>query len=86
MEYDFNQDYYLNDNSQESDGDSITIDNNDYEDYSEEFPNEENQNENKQQLNEKENSKEKQRKSQKNKSTNKVEKIKNLVICKPKTT
>ena len=25
MEYDFNQDYYLNDNSQESDGDSITI-------------------------------------------------------------
>ena len=67
MEYDFNQDYYLNDNSQESDGDSITIDNNDYEDYSEEFPNEENQNENKQQLNEKENAKEKQRKSQKNK-------------------
>ena len=67
MEYDFNQDYYLNDNSQESDGDSITIDNNDYEDYSEEFPNEENQNENKQQLNEKENTKEKQRKSQKNK-------------------
>ena len=67
MEYDFNQDYYLNDNSQESDGDSITIDNNDYEDYSEGFPNEENQNENKQQLNEKENAKEKQRKSQKNK-------------------
>ena len=67
MEYDFNQDYYLNDNSQESDGDSITIDNNDYEDYSEEFPNEENQNENKQQSNEKENAKEKQRKSQKNK-------------------
>ena len=67
MEYDFNQDYYLNDNSQESDGDSITIDNNDYEDYSEEFQNEENQNENKQQTNEKENTKEKQRKSQKNK-------------------
>ena len=67
MEYDFNQDYYLNDNSQESDGDSITIDNNDYEDYSEEFQNEENQNENKQQSNEKENTKEKQRKSQKNK-------------------
>ena len=67
MEYDFNQNYYLNDNSQESDGDSITIDNNDYEDYSEEFQNEENQNENKQQSNEKENTKEKQRKSQKNK-------------------
>ena len=67
MEYDFNQDYYLNDNSQESDGDSITIDNNDYEDYSEEFQNEENQNENKQQSNEKENTKEKQLKSQKNK-------------------
>ena len=67
MEYDFNQNYYLNDNSQESDGDSITIDNNDYEDYSEEFQNEENQNENKQQTNEKENTKEKQRKSQKNK-------------------
>ena len=67
MEYDFNQNYYNNEESLESEGDSITIDNNDYEDYSEEFQNEENQNENKQQKKEKENAKEKQRKSQKNK-------------------
>ena len=39
MEYDFNQNYYNNEESLESEGDSITIDNNDYEDYSEEFQN-----------------------------------------------
>lgn len=45
MEYDFNQNDGFNDQSQESEGDSVTIDNNDYEDYSEEFQIEENPNE-----------------------------------------
>ena len=47
MEYDFNNQAF-NDQSAESDGDNITIDNNDYDDYSEEVHPEENQNENKQ--------------------------------------
>lgn len=51
MEYDFNQNDGFNDQSQESEGDSVTIDNNDYEDYSEEFQIEENPNENKQEEN-----------------------------------
>ena len=34
MENDFNANNGLNDQSHESDGDSITIDNNDYEEYS----------------------------------------------------
>ena len=71
MEYDFNQNYYNNEESLESEGDSITIDNNDYEDYSEEFQNEENQNGNKQQSPEKENDKGKNRKSQKNRKIKK---------------
>ena len=71
MEYDFNQNYYNNEESLESEGDSITIDNNDYEDYSEEFQNEENQNGNKQQSPEKENEKGKNRKSQKNRKIKK---------------
>jgi len=68
MEYDFNQNDGFNDQSQESEGDSITIDNNDYEDYSDEFQIEENPNENKQEENAA-NSKEKKQnlKSQKNK-------------------
>ena len=68
MEYDFNQNDGFNDQSQESEGDSITIDNNDYEDYSDEFQIEENPNENKQEENAT-NSKEKKQnlKSQKNK-------------------
>ena len=71
MEYDFNQNYYNNEESLESEGDSITIDNNDYEDYSEEFQNEENQNGTKQQSPEKENEKGKNRKSQKNRKIKK---------------
>ena len=71
MEYDFNQNYYNNEESLESEGDSITIDNNDYEDYSEEFQNEENQNGNKQQSPEKENEKGKNRKLQKNRKIKK---------------
>ena len=37
MEYDFNENQSGNEQSLESEGDSITIDNNDYEDYSDEF-------------------------------------------------
>ena len=37
MEYDFNANMRGNDQSIESEGDSITIDNNDYEDYSDEI-------------------------------------------------
>ena len=44
MEYDFNDNLSGNEQSLESEGDSITIDNNDYEDYSEELLSEENQN------------------------------------------
>ena len=40
MEYDFNANYGLNEQSQ-SDGDSITIDNNDYDDYSDEIQHDE---------------------------------------------
>ena len=76
MEYDFNQNYDFNDNVQESEGDSITIDNNTYEDYSEEFQIEENQNENKQEGNGKENDKVKNAKSQKNKSEQQTHKNK----------
>ena len=71
MEYDFNQNYYNNEESLESEGDSITIDNNDYEDYSEEFQNEENPNGKIQQSPEKENEKGKNRKSQKNRKIKK---------------
>ena len=67
MEYDFNQNDGFNDQSQESEGDSITIDNNDYEDYSEEFQIEENPTENKQEENVNLNEKKPNPKSQKNK-------------------
>ena len=46
MEYDFNANYGLNEQSQ-SDGDSITIDNNDYDDYSDEIQHDENNKEEK---------------------------------------
>ena len=46
MEYDFNANYGLNEQSQ-SDGDSITIDNNDYDDYSDEIEHDENNKEEK---------------------------------------
>ena len=68
MEYDFNQNDGFNDQSQESEGDSVTIDNNDYEDYSEEFQIEENPNENKQEENANLKEKKPSPKSQKNKS------------------
>lgn len=68
MEYDFNQNDGFNDQSQESEGDSVTIDNNDYEDYSEEFQIEENPNENKQEENANLKEKKSSPKSQKNKS------------------
>ena len=44
MEYDFNANMSGNDQSIESEGDSITIDNNDYEDYTDEINQEENNN------------------------------------------
>ena len=68
MEYDFNQNDGFNDQSQESEGDSVTIDNNDYEDYSEEFQIEENPNENNQEENANLKEKKPSPKSQKNKS------------------
>ena len=68
MEYDFNQNDGFNDQSQESEGDSVTIDNNDYEDYSEEFQIEENPNENKQEENANLKEKKSSPKSQRNKS------------------
>jgi len=68
MEYDFNQNDGFNDQSQESEGDSVTIDNNDYEDYSEEFQIEENPNDNKQEENANLKEKKPSPKSQKNKS------------------
>ena len=46
MEYDFNANYGLNEQSQ-SEGDSITIDNNDYDDYSDEIQHDENNKEEK---------------------------------------
>ena len=78
MEYDFNANNALNDQSNESDGDSITIDNNDYEEYSDEFQVEENQNEDKKEENDQEQIKEKKQnqKSQKNKLSQQIHKNK----------
>ena len=52
MEYNINDNNGLNDQLHESDGDSMTIDNNDYEEYSDEFQIEENQIEDKKEENE----------------------------------
>ena len=78
MEYDFNANNALNDQSNESEGDSITIDNNDYEEYSDEFQVEENQNEDKKEENGQEQIKEKKQnqKSQKNKLSQQIHKNK----------
>ena len=78
MEYDFNANNALNDQSNESEGDSITIDNNDYEEYSDEFQVEENQNEDKKEENDQEQTKEKKQnqKSQKNKLSQQIHKNK----------
>ena len=78
MEYDFNANNTLNDQSNESEGDSVTIDNNDYEEYSDEFQVEENQNEDKKEENDQEQIKEKKQnqKSQKNKLSQQIHKNK----------
>ena len=78
MEYDFNANNALNDQSNESEGDSITIDNNDYEEYSDEFQVEENQSEDKKEENDQEQIKEKKQnqKSQKNKLSQQIHKNK----------
>jgi len=78
MEYDFNANNALNDQSNESEGDSITIDNNDYEEYSDEFQVEENQNEDKKEENDQEQIKDKKQnqKSQKNKLSQQIHKNK----------
>ena len=68
----------FSDQSNESEGDSITIDNNDYEEYSDEFQVEENQNEDKKEENDQEQIKEKKQnqKSQKNKLSQQIHKNK----------
>jgi len=78
MEYDFNQEDGFNDHSQESEGDSLTIDNNDYGDYSDEMQIEENPNENEKKQEDKANLKEKKLnpKSQKNKPSQQIQKNK----------
>jgi hypothetical protein len=76
MENDFNANNGLNDQSHESDGDSITIDNNDYEEYSDEFQIEENAVEDKKEENEPIKEKKPNPKSQKNKSSQQIQKNK----------
>ena len=76
MENDFNSNNGLNDQSHESDGDSITIDNNDYEEYSDEFQIEENAVEDKKEENEPIKEKKPNPKSQKNKSSQQIQKNK----------
>ena len=78
MEYDLNTNNAPNDQSHESEGDSITIDNNDYEEYSDEFQFEENKAEDKKDENEQEQIKEKKPnpKSQKNKLSQQINKNK----------
>ena len=76
MENDFNANNGLNDQSHESEGDSITIDNNDYEEYSDEFQIEENAVEDKKEENEPIKEKKPNPKSQKNKSSQQIQKNK----------
>ena len=76
MENDFNANNGLNDQSHESDGDSITIDNNDYEEYSDEFQIEENAVEDKKEENEPIKEKKPNPKSQKNKPSQQNQKNK----------
>ena len=83
MDYDSNANESGNDQSLESEGDSITIDNNDYEDYSDEYNPEENQNQggggqNKSKKNK--NQKSKKKNSPKNKKSQQVEKKKTKAI------
>ena len=74
MEYDLNDNISGNDQSVESDGDSITIDNNDYEDYSDEIISEENQQEGQAKLKKNQKSKKKKSNVQKNQKSQQVEK------------
>ena len=76
MENDYNANNGLNDQSHESDGDSITIDNNDYEEYSDEFQIEENAVEDKKEENEPIKEKKPNPKSQKNKPSQQIQKNK----------
>ena len=76
MENDFNANNGLNDQSHESDGDSITIDNNDYEEYSDEFQIEENAVEDKKEENDPIKEKKPNPKSQKNKPSQQIQKNK----------
>ena len=76
MEYDFNANMSGNDQSIESEGDSITIDNNDYEDYSDEINPEEVDNKGNQKSKKGQNQKGKKKseKKQKNKKSQQIEK------------
>ena len=76
MENDFNANNGLNDQSHESEGDSITIDNNDYEEYSDEFQIEENAVEDKKEENDPIKEKKPNPKSQKNKPSQQIQKNK----------
>ena len=83
MEYDSNANESGNDQSLESEGDSITIDNNDYEDYSDEYNPEENQNQGgggQNKLKKNKNQKSKKKNSPKNKKSQQVEKKKTKAI------
>ena len=81
MEYESNANESGNDQSFESEGDSITIDNNDYEDYSEEYIPEENQNKGGQSKSKKnQKSKKKNNQAPKNQKSQQIEKQKNKVI------
>ena len=82
MDYDSNANESGNDQSLESEGDSITIDNNDYEDYSDEYNPEENQNQGGSQNKSKKNQNQKSKKKNapKNKKSQQVEKKKTKAI------
>ena len=82
MDYDSNANESGNDQSLESEGDSITIDNNDYEDYSDEYNPEENQNQGGSQNKSKKNQNQKSKKKNapKNKKSQQVEKKKTKPI------
>ena len=83
MEYDSNANESGNDQSLESEGDSITIDNNDYEDYSDEYNPEENKNQGgggQNKLKKNKNQKSKKKNSPKNKKSQQVEKKKTKAI------
>ena len=75
MEYDFNANYGLNEQSQ-SDGDSITIDNNDYDDYSDEIQHDEDNKEEKKEDAQSPKGQKQETKNQKNKISQQMQKNK----------